>query len=405
VLNRVTQKTYSDGTPTVSYQYDAPGAGYSWGRLTQVSNGNSTTNYTSIDPLGQVTASNQVTGGQTYGFTYAYNLAGALTQETYPSGRVVTTAYNLLNWQDGVTGSYNGAGTTYVGNVSYWPHGALEGYQYGNNVWRGDSFNSRLQSSCLWDTIALSPSAYLLVECGLNWGTMNNNGNLLGMTVQAGGPGTLSALPTYNQSFAYDNLNRLTSASDSGGWSRSFAYDQYGNGWVTGWSGMGLNVTTPTGNLFVTNVGRASVYKNQIGSSPSPYDAAGNMTALLPCGAMQFRYDAENRQIAETNSGGLSATYVYDGDGKRVEKLLNNGQKIAYVYDALGKLAAEYDLQNAETPPPCTTCYLSYDHLGTLRMVTDQNANVIARHDYIPFGEEIPGGIAGEADSLGRVTM
>jgi hypothetical protein len=36
------------------------------------------------------------------------------------------------------------------------------------------------------------------------------------MTVQAGGPGTLSALPTYNQSFAYDNLNRLTSATDSG---------------------------------------------------------------------------------------------------------------------------------------------------------------------------------------------
>ena len=84
-----------------------------------------------------------------------------------------------------------------------------------------------------------------------------------------------------------------------------------------------------------------------------------------------------------------------------MEKLLNNGQKIAYVYDALGKLAAEYDLQNAETPPPCVTCYLSYDHLGSLRMVTDQNANVVARHDYIPFGEEIPGGIAGRSGQFG----
>jgi len=65
-----------------------------------------------------------------------------------------------------------------------------------------------------------------------------------------------------------------------------------------------------------------------------------------------------------------------------------------YVYDALGKLAAEYDLQNPGTPP-CVTCYLTYDHLGSLRMVTDANANVIARHDYIPFGEEIPGGVAG----------
>jgi RHS repeat-associated protein len=65
------------------------------------------------------------------------------------------------------------------------------------------------------------------------------------------------------------------------------------------------------------------------------------------------------------------------------------------VYDALGRLAAEYD-QNTSAPP-CTTCYLSYDHLGSLRLVTDENAKVIARHDYIPFGEETPGGIAGRS--------
>jgi RHS repeat-associated protein len=32
--------------------------------------------------------------------------------------------------------------------------------------------------------------------------------------------------------------------------------------------------------------------------------------------------------------------------------------------------------------------------LGTVRLVTDQNADVIARHDYLPFGEEIGAGIA-----------
>jgi RHS repeat-associated protein len=34
-------------------------------------------------------------------------------------------------------------------------------------------------------------------------------------------------------------------------------------------------------------------------------------------------------------------------------------------------------------------------------MVTDQNANVVGRHDYIPFGEEIPGGIAGRSGQFG----
>jgi hypothetical protein len=49
---------------------------------------------------------------------------------------------------------------------------------------------------------------------------------------------------------------------------------------------------------------------------------------------------------------------------------------------------------------PCVTCYLSYDHLGSLRLVTDQSHDVVARHDYLPFDEEIPGGIAGRSGPL-----
>jgi len=71
-----------------------------------------------------------------------------------------------------------------------------------------------------------------------------------------------------------------------------------------------------------------------------------------------------------------------------------------YVYDAFGQLAVEYS-GSAQVNPPCTTSYLSYDHLGSLRVVTDANANVIARHDYVPFGEEIPAGYAGRNSQFG----
>jgi hypothetical protein len=57
------------------------------------------------------------------------------------------------------------------------------------------------------------------------------------------------------------------------------------------------------------------------------------------------------------------------------------------VYDAFENLAAEW---GTVASAACTTCYLSYDHLGSVRLVTDQNANVVTRHDYLPFGEEIP---------------
>jgi YD repeat-containing protein len=94
-LNRVKQISYSDGvTPGAAFSYDAPGVANSPGYLTQAANGNSTTSYTNFDAMGNVLASTQATAGQSYGFSYSYNLAGALTSETYPSGRVVTTGYD-----------------------------------------------------------------------------------------------------------------------------------------------------------------------------------------------------------------------------------------------------------------------------------------------------------------------
>jgi RHS repeat-associated protein len=68
------------------------------------------------------------------------------------------------------------------------------------------------------------------------------------------------------------------------------------------------------------------------------------------------------------------------------------------MYDAFGNLAAEYGMVASAA---CTTCYLSYDHLGSVRLVTDQNANVVTRHDYLPFGEEIPANTAGRNSQWG----
>jgi len=61
-LNRVTRKSYSDGTPTVTYTYDT-GAAKGIGRLTKVSNANAVTQYSEFDELGRVKQSSQQTGG------------------------------------------------------------------------------------------------------------------------------------------------------------------------------------------------------------------------------------------------------------------------------------------------------------------------------------------------------
>ena len=108
-LNRVISRTYTNdpqNTPPVSYKYDAqqlsPGApgpttfdrGFSTGRLVAVTyGGTSAGNYTGYDPLGRANVSFQQTDSQNYRFLYGYNLGSEMLTEVYPSGRVITIAY------------------------------------------------------------------------------------------------------------------------------------------------------------------------------------------------------------------------------------------------------------------------------------------------------------------------
>ena len=47
--------------------------------------------------------------------------------------------------------------------------------------------------------------------------------------------------------------------------------------------------------------------------------------------------------------------------------------------------------------PVCTICYLTYDQAGSALLIRDQNASVVGRHDYVPYGEEIFSGTGGRS--------
>ena len=215
----------------------------------------------------------------------------------------------------------------------YSPHGAPSSYQYEqvSGIWnmaRTNVYNPRLQLANYLET---NVNGTQVVNATLNWvsASGHNNGNLQSASYVHGATGTPATM-TFNQSYTYDTVNRLTSVTDSSpsgssgvvNWSRTFGYDAYGNMWVPTGTG-----NTPTSiNSFTAN--------NQIfGSS---YDAAGNQTNVN--GSAQT-YDAENRQ-ATVAYGGATENYVYDGDGRRVSKFLTGGSSTVFVYDAAGQMAA-----------------------------------------------------------------
>jgi len=128
------------------------------------------------------------------------------------------------------------------------------------------------------------------------------------------------------------------------------------------------------------------------------YDDAGNLTSEPATSANGIVYDAENRQTQYTKSGQQTNYYFYDGDGHRVKKIDNNGTTV-FVYNAGGQLIAEY---TSGPPQGSGTSYLTNDHLGSTRVVMKADGTV-ARHDYLPFGEEIQAGVGGRTTGLGYV--
>ena len=389
-------------TPSVSYTYDA-GVGITvanaMGRLTAIASSAATEQITGYSALGRITGSTQTIAGQTYNFNYTWNLADALLSTTYPTTRVVTNTYDVANRVTAVTGTLNGTPTYYLSGMSYAAQGAPAAYTYGNQLARAYKYNNRLQPYEMTDSSTASTNPLLDLQfffggsTTLNGNSTANNGNVTQIVINTSQQS--APVTSFTQTYAYDTVNRITSASDTGPWTQTFNYDQFGNMWSPSYSGL------PSQPLMPSLQSAYAAATNQLAVGAS-YDAAGNQPVFA---SSNLVYDAENRQLTATNNSGSGAvvTYAYDGLGERVSKSSSaTGITTIYVHDAFGNLAVEY---NPPATSLCTTCYLSWDHLGSTRMVTDASAIPVtapkARHDYVPFGVEIPAGYAGRTASWG----
>jgi RHS repeat-associated protein len=405
-VNRILSKTYTNpSTPTVSYTYDTGGAAANAnGHLITVTAGGQV--YTrGYDIMGRVNSSTQ-TGYSA--MAYGYNLAGAMTSFTFPSGRTQTTTYDGANRPAGVSGKFLTNQSTYISTLSYWPNGAPQQLNTGAatlGAFQQYCQNSRLQTtgvsvgpasvssftsttSCAAPTPPSGDTLFL----GIAYGAAgSNNGNVSSEQIV-----TSSGL-NVTQSFTYDAYNRLLTATEKNSsgvqaWTQPYLYDAWGNRAVNP-SGYILNADlTPTATSQFSNnqwiPGTAYTYdggnQNSTGSKSSPGTPANT-----------FTYDGENRVLTADIAGTGNVNYSYDGEGRRVQKTV--GAVITnYVYDANGQLVAEYSNGLAAASG---TQYMFDDHLGSTRL--ELNGSTLKRYDYLPFGEEIPSGMDGRGSDYG----
>jgi RHS repeat-associated protein len=390
-INRPLQVVYADfpaQNVTYAYHSQAPRIG----RLASVSNAVSSTVYPVYDERGRILESHQTFTGIAangepvkFEFQYSYDLAGHVTSTELPSGRTIHTAWSSGGRALHVSGVRGQTMTNYFASAAapalYAAHGALREAQWGNGLWeRWEYLPERLQP---WrvrmgsQTQASSRGEWQFAYCEGSWGLScaSNNGNLVGQQIQ---PANVT------QAYSFDALNRISTASESGGgWSETYGFDVHGNLWWNSRSASlgGPHLMRPDGADWFENGNNRAVKPGEL--EEGSFDAAGNLTKA---GVLRLEYDGENRLAKAVGSG--STVYEYDGLGQRVTKQEAGGTLTYYVYDAFGGLAAEY----LPTGPDSTvgTHYLSTDHLGSTRLVTNASGDVVSRHDYLPFGEEIP---------------
>ena len=227
---------------------------------------------------------------------YAYDRAGNLTRQRYPSERVVDYVYDgagrIAGAKTGADGWY--AGGTGTNAVDYEPHGGVKQLLLGNGLWEQRRYNVRLQPTRIGlgttkTTGSLTPTGSGLLLLDYSYGASSNNGNVLSQRIRVG-----TSL-NQNQVYTYDALNRLKTAGETGSgtaWSQTYTYDRYGNRRVTAGASHGSNqALTPQSTADIAaGTNRLAGLK---GVNAVTYDAAGNLKADWAANA--FKYDGDNR--------------------------------------------------------------------------------------------------------------
>jgi RHS repeat-associated protein len=222
------------------------------------------------------------------------------------------------------------------------------------------------------------------------------------------GAGNISAIGTGSEPnsdsqtnvYAYDNVGRLIQGSANyaaGNRSETYTYDPFGN----------MTTRTPAGQLPIVMQVNSATNRRSLAT----YDAAGN-EIIDPTISATRRFDAVN-MMTYKHAGTVAEYYVYTPDEQRIGVLDTAANSWTWsLRDEGGALLRQYASSETSRNADWTWVedyvyadgrllgaermasqggrrHFHLDHLGTPRLITGPTGTLIARHDYLPFGEEV----------------
>ncbi|MGB7925095.1 MAG: RHS repeat-associated core domain-containing protein [Pyrinomonadaceae bacterium] len=417
-FHRLTNINYSGGvttnpdellgaTPNVTYNYGNDAAAFNKGRLIKVETAAITTTAPgtpttaqeySYDSMGRTNAQRQTVGSNSYMLAYSFNKLGQLRSQTYPSGRVVSYGFKHGAHLDTVRDSSR----TYLTNMTYSATGRLESETIGNDLvalTRSFGYNIRQQLS----RISLTKGNTTLQRYDYKYGIINestgevdenrNNGQIARIEGFIGG-GVSNPAKQWQQRMAYDSLGRLAKVAEHRGdnasltYKANYNYDVFGNRYQyqSQNPATGQEDPQPYTRVEDNEINKSNNRFIQTGTTPVKYDSAGEIIEDRKFRSLRYSYDANGRQrSARKITGNGEMTSVYDGLGQRVATKIDSDDWSYLVHDISGQIVAEY---GGVPDGTSGVRFIMSDHQGSKRVIINGSGAVVARRDYLPFGEE-----------------
>ncbi|MBU7036333.1 MAG: RHS repeat protein [Theionarchaea archaeon] len=373
-LNRLLQVQYQD-TSTVTVTYDLNSNVV---RMDDdaISTGDYTEN--TYDSWERIISETRHISIEAYIVSYQYDIAGRLIKLTYPDTMEITYSYDDLNRITDVKRYVDGSNDEIIlDNVQYNVESLLTQVDYGNDLRATFSYDSRDRIS----TIDLKNGETFFLDLDY---TYDNNSNITQLA--NAWRDTSDSWHSNTESYSYDGLDRLTSASCTS-WSHTYSYDKTGNR-------IGKDGITYT----VNSVNEVTALSNDTSFS---YNSNGNMTErTTSTDSWVYTYDYANRLTGVEKNSATLGEYKYDGIGRRLQVAENgvttryiyfganvlyeensNGSA-SYIYGPTGRIAKRTTIQGESN-----IFYYHTDHIGSTRQITDNDKNIVAAITYHPFGE------------------
>ena len=388
-LGRVVQVSYSDGTPSVSYTYDAAG------NRVSMTDGSGTVRYAydRLNRLVSVDASaHRQDGAADSSASYLYEPSGNVTDRNI-AGAKVSYSYNADGRLASVKTTKPGKKAVVLEtDYSYDAAGNLIGTTLPNGVVEARSYD---RAGRLTSIHATNPNGVSVF--GVDY-TLDPAGNPTRAVFDK------PSGAERDESYSYDPLGRLiaycATAGCKGKNKIAYTYDLAGDRLT---ETIGKKTTAyaydPDSELLSQTLPDGT-------KLPYSYDANGNETQAGP---WSYSYNLANELIQATN-GSTSAAYSYDGDGNRLTEQVSGStpQTTRYLWDqnfGLPQLAGTQDGSGSTLASfiygngPLAMIdvsgayrYYTTDELGSIRATTGPAGGVRDRGSYQPFGEALANG-------------